>query len=171
MEKLNITTTKDNEKVYKILGDLMNANKEFQIMITVPSTKNAKDSTVKATEKKEQTPEVIHDLEKDVYKRQEDARCLREQEEAGKRKKMLLLFGILLSLGGFAVILLGQGVIGGVLVVLGIAAVAAALLFTAGRSKDQTGENTELSRLEQEMEELEAQVCIEAVSYTHLMQR
>ena len=42
MEKLNITTTKDNEKVYKILGDLMNANKEFQIMITVPSTKNAK---------------------------------------------------------------------------------------------------------------------------------
>ena len=38
MEKLNITTTKDNEKVYKILGDLMNANKEFQIMITVPST-------------------------------------------------------------------------------------------------------------------------------------
>ena len=66
MEKLNITTTKDNEKVYKILGDLMNANKEFQIMITVPSTKNAKDSTVKATEKKEQTREVIHDLEKDV---------------------------------------------------------------------------------------------------------
>ena len=66
MEKLNITTTKDNEKVYKILGDLMNANKEFQIMITVPSTKNAKESTVKATEKKEQTREVIHDLEKDV---------------------------------------------------------------------------------------------------------
>lgn len=66
MEKLNITTTEDNEKVYKILGDLMNANKEFQIMITVPSTKNAKDSTVKATEKKEQTQEVIHDLEKDV---------------------------------------------------------------------------------------------------------
>ena len=48
---------------------------------------------------------------------------------------MLLLFGILLAIGGFAVILLGQGVIGGVLIVLGIAAVAAALLFTAGRSK------------------------------------
>lgn len=43
----------------------------------------------------------------------------------------------------------------------GIAAVAAALLFTAGRSKVQTGENTELSYLEQEMEELEAQVRIE----------
>lgn len=92
---------------------------------------------------------------------QEDARCLREQEEAGKRKKILLLFGILLSLGGFVVILLGQGVIGGVLIVLGIAVVAAALLFTAGRSKVQTGENTELSYLEQEMEELEAQVRIE----------
>ena len=73
---------------------------------------------------------------------------------------MLLLFGILLAIGGFAVILLGQGVIGGVLIVLGIAAVAAALLFTAGRSKVQTGENTELSYLEQEMEELETQVCI-----------
>lgn len=39
MERLNITTTKDNDKVYKILGDLMNAGKEFQIMITVPSGK------------------------------------------------------------------------------------------------------------------------------------
>ncbi len=38
MEQLNITTTKDNDKVYKILGDLMNADREFQIMITVPSS-------------------------------------------------------------------------------------------------------------------------------------
>ena len=35
MEKLNITTTKDNEKVYKILGDLMNANKEFLSLIHI----------------------------------------------------------------------------------------------------------------------------------------
>ena len=68
MEKLNITTTKDNEKVYKILGDLMNANKEFQIMITVPSTKNAKDSTVKATEKKEQTQEVMRSESRHISK-------------------------------------------------------------------------------------------------------
>lgn len=61
MEQLNITTTKDNDKVYKILGDLMNADKEFQIMITVPSTKG----TVPA-EKKEQKEVVIHDLEQDV---------------------------------------------------------------------------------------------------------
>lgn len=38
MEQLNLTTTKDSDKVYKILGDLMNMNKEFQIMITVPSS-------------------------------------------------------------------------------------------------------------------------------------
>lgn len=37
MEQLNITTTKDNDKVYKILGDLLSTNKEFQIMITVPA--------------------------------------------------------------------------------------------------------------------------------------
>ena len=39
MEQLNLISTKDNDKVYKILGDLMNADKEFQIMITVPSTR------------------------------------------------------------------------------------------------------------------------------------
>ena len=39
MEQLNITATKDNEKIYRILGDLMNADREFQIMITVPAAK------------------------------------------------------------------------------------------------------------------------------------
>lgn len=51
MEQLNITTTKDNEKVYKILGDLMNADKEFQIMITVPSTKSRMENTQGGTMK------------------------------------------------------------------------------------------------------------------------
>ena len=37
MEQLNFSATKDNERVYKILGDLLNADKEFQIMITVPA--------------------------------------------------------------------------------------------------------------------------------------
>ena len=36
MEQLKTTITKDNERMFKILTDLMNANKEFQIMITVP---------------------------------------------------------------------------------------------------------------------------------------
>ena len=64
MEQLNITTTKDNEKVYKILDDLISADKEFQIMITVPSTK-----TGAAEAQPEKTPvqaEVVRDLEQDV---------------------------------------------------------------------------------------------------------
>lgn len=64
MEQLNITTTKDNEKVYKILGDLMNADKEFQIMITVPSTKN--DTAAAQAGKVQKENEVIRDLEQDV---------------------------------------------------------------------------------------------------------
>ena len=39
MEQLKIQTTKDNERIYEILGNLINGNKEFQIMITVPSQK------------------------------------------------------------------------------------------------------------------------------------
>lgn len=62
MEQLNITTTKDNDKVYKILGDLMNGDKEFQIMITVPSAKSEQKSTPVA----ERKPMVVHDLEQDV---------------------------------------------------------------------------------------------------------
>lgn len=64
MEQLNITATKDNEKIYKILGDLMNADKEFQIMITVPSAKDKSvETTIQSAEKEQQ---VIRDLEKDV---------------------------------------------------------------------------------------------------------
>lgn len=65
MEQLNITTAKDNEKVYKILDDLMHANKEFQIMITVPSTKGqtaVAETAVSEVPKKA----AVRDLEKDV---------------------------------------------------------------------------------------------------------
>lgn len=64
MEQLNITTTKDNEKIYKILGDLMNADKEFQIMITVPSAKGG--SAVKPSHELQKQELVIRDLEQDV---------------------------------------------------------------------------------------------------------
>lgn len=37
MEQLNLTVTRDNEKVYQILNNLMSGDREFQIMITVPS--------------------------------------------------------------------------------------------------------------------------------------
>lgn len=69
MEQLNITTTKDDEKVYKILGDLINTGKEFQIMITVPSAKG-KNSTAQTQKDREKESlrkiEEDHDLEQDV---------------------------------------------------------------------------------------------------------
>lgn len=79
MEQLNVTTRRDDERMFKILSDLMNTNKEFQIMITVPASTmterkeeqqdrsiifadDSKKEAVSANrvEKKE------HDLEKDV---------------------------------------------------------------------------------------------------------
>ena len=36
MEEINLTATKDNKKVYQILEELINNNKEIQIMIHVP---------------------------------------------------------------------------------------------------------------------------------------
>lgn len=63
MEQLNITASKDSEKVYKILEDLLSADKEFQIMITVPS---AKDSGGERVETAQQKKEPVHDLEQDV---------------------------------------------------------------------------------------------------------
>lgn len=64
MEQLNITDAKDNEGIYKILGDLMRGDKEFQIMITVPSAKN--DSKRAAQQEISKQKEVIRDLEQDV---------------------------------------------------------------------------------------------------------
>lgn len=64
MEQLNITATKDNERIYKILGDLMNGDKEFQIMITVPSGKGAVHKSAPQEPAKTQT--VMRNLEQDV---------------------------------------------------------------------------------------------------------
>ena len=61
MEKVNLVSTKDNKEVYRILSDLMNQDKEFQIMITVPSIEKPKQEEVKTV------PKVMsHDLEQDV---------------------------------------------------------------------------------------------------------
>ena len=62
MEQLNFSATKDNERVYKILGDLLNTDKEFQIMITVPSGRDGKSET----KEEYQSEPVKRDLEKDV---------------------------------------------------------------------------------------------------------
>lgn len=63
MEQLNVMTTKDNERMFKILTDLIHQDKEFQIMITVPST--SKEGRLLASDKTE-TPAKVRDLEKDV---------------------------------------------------------------------------------------------------------
>ena len=54
MEQLNLTAIKDTDKVYQILDDLISMNREFQIMITVPSGQESKEK------------ELTFDLEKDV---------------------------------------------------------------------------------------------------------
>lgn len=63
MEQMNLSTTKDADKVYQILGDLLHMEREFQIMITVPSggTTRAKEQ---GEEKEDRT--LSYDLEKDV---------------------------------------------------------------------------------------------------------
>lgn len=64
MEQMNVVAAKDNERMFKILTDLLNTDKEFQIMITVPSG----DRKGVLYENKEQArlPREERDLEKDV---------------------------------------------------------------------------------------------------------
>lgn len=64
MEQLNVLATKDNEKLYKIIGQLMSTDKEFQIMITVPSGKNEVKQPSSVAEIVKRTEE--KDLEQDV---------------------------------------------------------------------------------------------------------
>lgn len=61
MEQLSLVSTKDNREVYRILNDLMNQDKEFQIMITVPSAEKKKSTTQIVEEKP-----IVRDLEQDV---------------------------------------------------------------------------------------------------------
>ena len=63
METLNVTASRDEEQFYRILNNLISANKEFQIMITVPS--GTKEEDVKIVDTMIQTS-VTRDLEKDV---------------------------------------------------------------------------------------------------------
>lgn len=63
METLNVTTARDQEQVYRILENLISANKEFRIMITVPSGETGAGQTENMTEK---SGTDSRDLEKDV---------------------------------------------------------------------------------------------------------
>ncbi len=72
MEQLNVMTQQDNEKIFRILSDLLTKDKEFQIMITVPAGSKLTGSDNSLIGKKldsRQEPsslENAHDLEKDV---------------------------------------------------------------------------------------------------------
>lgn len=63
MEQLNVMTTQDNERMFRILSDLITKDREFQIMITVPSGKQVYTSEQVENAK---TGLKNHDLEKDV---------------------------------------------------------------------------------------------------------
>ena len=64
MEQLKFSTTKDNDKVYRMLNELMREDKEFQIMITVPS--GQKERVKQTAEAREPERVKVRDLEKDV---------------------------------------------------------------------------------------------------------
>ncbi len=64
METLNVTATRDQEQFYRIINNLISTNKEFQIMITVPSGE-AEQVTAGAPVPAVAQP-VVRDLEKDV---------------------------------------------------------------------------------------------------------
>lgn len=71
MEQLKTTITKDNERMFKILTDLMKTNKEFQIMITVPGDKDEMGDgmgrlMMEPSASGKQNAKVEHDLEQDV---------------------------------------------------------------------------------------------------------
>jgi len=72
MEQLNVMTQQDNEKIIRILSDLLTKDKEFQIMITVPAGSKLTDSDNSLVQKKTDSrselslKENVHDLEKDV---------------------------------------------------------------------------------------------------------
>ncbi len=63
MEQLNLSTVKDPEKVYKILGELIHTDREFQIMITVPS--GNREVTIEGPEA-DPGPRAGYNLERDV---------------------------------------------------------------------------------------------------------
>lgn len=63
METLNVTASRDQEQFYRILNNLISTNKEFQIMITVPS--GTKEEGIQVADDVIQTS-AARDLEKDV---------------------------------------------------------------------------------------------------------
>lgn len=71
MEQLRTTITNDNDRMLKILTDLINAKREFQIMITVPGNpeETVENNSLLYAEtplKRSENVKPEHDLEQDV---------------------------------------------------------------------------------------------------------
>ena len=69
MEQLNVMAHQDNERIFRILSDLITKDKEFQIMITVPAGSNFRTNNsefVKMVQDKPSVDKNTYDLEKDV---------------------------------------------------------------------------------------------------------
>ena len=69
MEKICLSATKDQEKMYRLIDDLMKADKEFQIVITVPSSgtkENESEAPAPLRAMSVTDKEVTYDLECDV---------------------------------------------------------------------------------------------------------
>ena len=66
MEDINLTATKDNKKVYQILEELINNNKEIQIMIHVPSKEQTEVTPCAVSGVENESKKEEKNLEKDV---------------------------------------------------------------------------------------------------------
>lgn len=66
MEQVNVLTKDDNERVFELLSELLHEDKEFQIMITVPSGRRERQSTSEEKSTETERAKEKHDLEKDV---------------------------------------------------------------------------------------------------------
>ena len=60
MQQIELSAGKDTESVYQLIGSLMQNNREFQVVITVPSIRGEEENAVAAPEEKN------YDLEQDV---------------------------------------------------------------------------------------------------------
>ena len=63
MEQLKVVTQQDNERMFRMISDLISKDKEFQIMITVPARAAGEENSLEYVQAKE-VPK--RDLERDV---------------------------------------------------------------------------------------------------------
>lgn len=67
MQQIDLSAINDTESIYRLIGSLMQDNREFQVMITVPSKENGHEHTwSEKKEKQELSVTKPRDLEKDV---------------------------------------------------------------------------------------------------------